>query len=110
PGHAQHRDARPAGMRQDEHVPSTVDDLIGLFDLTQVGELKFRGPQPDTVFQRLFGGQVMAQSLVGAMRTVPDDRVVHSLNAYFLRPGSPSEPLRFEVEVLRDGRTFSARR
>ena len=81
-----------------------------LFDLVEVGKGKFRGPQPDTQWQRLFGGQVMAQSLVAAMRTVPENRVVHSLHGYFLRPGSREEPLRFGVEHVRDGRTFSARR
>lgn len=94
----------------DDPVPSNVEDLVALFDIVRVGELKFRGPQPDTYFQRLFGGQVLAQSLWAAMQTVPDARHVHSLHAYFLRPGRPDEPLRFEVEDLRNGRTFSARR
>ena len=53
-----------------------------LFDLVEVGKGKFRGPQPDTQWQRLFGGQVMAQSLVAAMRTIPENRVVHSLHGY----------------------------
>ena len=91
-------------------MPATTDDLIQLFDLVEVGKGKFRGPQPDTQWQRLFGGQVMAQSLVAAMRTIPENRVVHSLHGYFLRPGSREEPLRFGVEHVRDGRTFSARR
>jgi len=81
-----------------------------LFDLVEVGKDRFRGPQPDTQWQRLFGGQVMAQSLVAAMRTVTRNRVVHSLHGYFLRPGSREAPLRFGVEHVRDGRTFSARR
>ena len=91
-------------------MPQTVDELIGLFELTQTGDLTFRGPQPRTVLQRLFGGQVLAQSLMAAMHTVDGTRVVHSLNAYFLRPGDPETPLTLEVEVLRDGRSFSARR
>lgn len=91
-------------------MPSNVEDLVALFDIVQVSELKFRGPQPDTYFQRLFGGQVLAQSLWAAMRTVPEQRRLHSLHAYFLRPGRPDAPLRFEVEDLRNGRTFSARR
>lgn len=91
-------------------MPRTVDDLIALFEIVQVADLEFRGPQPDTYFQRLFGGQVLAQSLWAAMQTVPEDRLIHSLHAYFLRPGSPKSALRFEVEDLRDGRTFSARR
>lgn len=91
-------------------MPSTVSDLISLFDLAQSAEWSFAGPQPDTLFQRLFGGQVMGQSLVAAMRTVETDRLVHSLHGYFLRPGHPDEPLRFEVQPLRDGRSFSTRR
>lgn len=90
-------------------MPQTVDELISLFELTQTGELTFRGPQPQTLLQRLFGGQVLAQSLMAAMHTVSGTRVVHSLNAYFLRPGDPGIPLTLEVEVLRDGRSFSAR-
>ncbi|RRD47464.1 acyl-CoA thioesterase II [Tessaracoccus sp. OH4464_COT-324] len=91
-------------------MPKDVPGLISLFDLTQIDDGLWEGPQPDTYFQRLFGGQVLAQTLVAAARSVPQDRCVHSLNAYFLRPGSPEEPLRFEVEALRDGSTFSARR
>lgn len=91
-------------------MPTNVEDLIALFDIKQVAELKFIGPQPETHFQRLFGGHVLAQSLWAAMQTIPPQRRVHSLHAYFLRPGSPDEPLRFQVEDLRDGRTFSARR
>ncbi len=91
-------------------MPETVEELISQFCLTRTGELTFRGPQPRTLLQRLFGGQVLATSLMAAMRTVPPDRPVHSLNAYFLRPGDPTTPLTLEVEVLRDGRSFSARR
>jgi acyl-CoA thioesterase-2 len=59
---------------------------------------------------RIFGGQVLGQSLIAASRTVPADRVVHSLHAYFLRPGDPEVPIEFAVERLSDGRSFSARR
>ncbi|MEM9747529.1 MAG: acyl-CoA thioesterase domain-containing protein [Actinomycetota bacterium] len=58
---------------------------------------------------RLFGGQVVAQALRAAIETVPDDRPAHSLHSYFIRPGSPKEPIRFEVERLRDGRSFCTR-
>lgn len=91
-------------------MPENVEELISQFDLTQTGPLTFRGPQPRTLLQRLFGGQVLATSLMAALHTVPSDRVVHSLNAYFLLPGDPLTPLTLEVEVLRDGRSFSARR
>ncbi|MHA6511607.1 acyl-CoA thioesterase [Tessaracoccus sp. Z1128] len=91
-------------------VPKDVTELIALFDLHATGENRFRGPHPTTLLQRLFGGQVLGQTLVAAARTVPADRVVHSLNAYFLRPGAIDQPLDFEVEVMRDGATFSNRR
>lgn len=59
--------------------------------------------------RRIFGGQVVAQGLRAAFHTVADDRPVHSLHAYFIRPGAPDEPVRFEVERLRDGGSFSTR-
>nr|WP_297111293.1 acyl-CoA thioesterase domain-containing protein [Tessaracoccus sp.] len=67
-------------------MPKDVAELCALFDLTATGRLTFRGPQPQTLLQRLFGGQVLGQTLVAAAQTVPRDRLVHSLNAYFLRP------------------------
>lgn len=91
-------------------MPKDVAELIALFDLVQTGENTFRGPVPKTRMQRLFGGQVLAQTLVAAAMTVPDDRLIHSLNAYFLRPGAIDTPLDFDVEVMRDGKTFSNRR
>lgn len=69
----------------------------------------YRGPQPRTELQRTFGGQVLAQSLVAAYRTVPS-RTCHSLNAYFLRPGNVEKPIIYDVEKLRDGAAFSSRR
>ncbi|WP_331715852.1 acyl-CoA thioesterase [Tessaracoccus coleopterorum] len=60
--------------------------------------------------QRLFGGQVLGQTLIAASRTIDPERVPHSLNAYFLRPGAPDVALDFDIEVMRDGRTFSNRR
>lgn len=91
-------------------MPHNVAELIALFDLTATGERSFRGPQPRTNLQRLFGGQVLGQTLVAAARTVMPERLIHSLNAYFLRPGAIDAPLDFEVEVMRDGKTFSNRR
>ncbi|MBA3524219.1 MAG: acyl-CoA thioesterase II [Geodermatophilaceae bacterium] len=60
--------------------------------------------------QRVFGGQVAGQALVAAGRTVPTDRAVHSLHAYFLRPGDPRVPIRYQVDRIRDGRSFTTRR
>lgn len=91
-------------------MPKDVAELLALFDVRSVGDLRFRGPQPNTLFQRLFGGQVLGQTLVAAAHTVTTGRVVHSLNAYFLRPGANDAPLDFAVEVMRDGNTFSNRR
>lgn len=70
----------------------------------------FTGPNLPHWRARLFGGQVLGQVAVAAGRTVADDRELHSLHAYFLRPGDPAVPVAFAVERLRDGRSFSARR
>ncbi len=86
-------------------------DLIELLDLEPIEVNLFRGVQPDEDRQRVFGGQVAGQALVAASRTVePPTRRVHSLHAYFLRPGDPSVPIVYEVDRLRDGRSFSTRR
>lgn len=91
-------------------MPRTTDELLSLFHLEKLDTDLFRGPQPETSLQRSFGGQVLAQALAAAYRTVTPDRLAHSLNAYFLRPGSPATPILYLVETTRDGRTFSQRR
>jgi acyl-CoA thioesterase-2 len=70
----------------------------------------FRGRSPEEGPQRVFGGQVAGQALVAAGRTVPEDRAVHSLHAYFIRPGDPEVPIVYTVDRTRDGRSFSTRR
>ena len=71
----------------------------------------FRGVSPDENRQRVFGGQVAGQALVAAARTIDDPgRFVHSLHAYFLRPGDPTVPILYEVDRIRDGRSFTTRR
>ena len=70
----------------------------------------FVGKTPGTTMQRIFGGQVAGQALMAAASTLPDGRAVHSLHSYFLRPGDPNEEIRYAVERMRDGRTFSTRR
>jgi acyl-CoA thioesterase-2 len=70
----------------------------------------FVGQTPTTTQQRIFGGQVAGQALMAAGLTVPADRGVHSLHSYFLRPGDPHEEIRYAVERLRDGRSFTTRR
>jgi acyl-CoA thioesterase-2 len=87
-----------------------VDDLIALLDLEVIEVNIFRGISPDVRVQRVFGGQVAGQSLVAAARTVDPDRRIHSLHAYFLRPGDPSVPLLYQVDRIRDGRSFTTRR
>lgn len=91
-------------------VPESLDDLVALLDLEQIEDRLFRGTQPDTRLQRVFGGQVAGQALVAAVRTVPPERVVHSLHSYFLLPGDPAVPIVYDVEIVRDGRSFATRR
>jgi acyl-CoA thioesterase-2 len=89
---------------------AAVDELIALLDLEQIEIDIFRGLSPASRTQRVFGGQVAGQALVAAGRTVADDRPVHSLHSYFIRPGDPSVPIVYEVDRVRDGRSFTTRR
>jgi acyl-CoA thioesterase-2 len=86
-----------------------LDRLIELLDLEELEVNIFRGRSPQENRQRVFGGQVAGQALVAAGRTV-EDRVVHSLHAYFLRPGDPTIPILYEVDRIRDGHSFTTRR
>ncbi|MCR9097910.1 MAG: acyl-CoA thioesterase II [bacterium] len=88
---------------------SALEELLATLDLEALELNLFRGQQPDEDRQRVFGGQVAAQALVAAGRTV-EGRVLHSLHAYFLRPGDPRIPIIYQVERTRDGRTFTTRR
>lgn len=78
--------------------------------LEQQDENTFVGHSLPQLNGRVYGGQVLAQALLAAGATLPEGRLPHSLHGYFLRPGALDEPIRFEVERLRDGRSFSARR
>ena len=89
---------------------AAVDDLVKLLDLEPIEVNIFRGVSPDEERQRVFGGQVAGQALVAATRTVEPGRDVHSLHAYFLRPGDPTVPILYEVDRIRDGRSFTTRR
>ncbi|HLN78922.1 MAG TPA: acyl-CoA thioesterase II [Nocardioidaceae bacterium] len=91
-------------------MPSSADELIELLDLETIDINLFRGTQPDTLLQRVFGGQVAAQALVAGTRTVEPGREVHSLHSYFLRPGDTAVPIVYDVERIRDGKSFSTRR
>lgn len=89
------------------------DDFKQMFDclnLEQLDVYLFRGYTPNPGRFRVFGGQVLAQSMNAASRTMSEDRRVHSMHAYFLRPGDASNPIIFEVDPIRDGRGFSTRR
>ena len=87
-----------------------VQDLLRRIDLTQLGEDHYEGEEEPNSWGRLFGGMVAAQSLSAATRTVPEGRLVHSLHAYFLRPGNPNQRVHYSVDRIRDGRSFTTRR
>ena len=92
-------------------MTKALDAVVELLDLEQIEVNIFRGRSPEGERrQRVFGGQVAGQALVAAGRTVPPDRGVHSLHAYFIRPGDPAVPLVYLVERVRDGRSFTTRR
>lgn len=91
-----------------------IEGLLSTLDLTDTGartsEDIFTGPSQWMPLGRVFGGQVLAQSVTAAMRTVPDERIVHSMHGYFLRPGDVNLPITFSVDRIHDGRSFSTRR
>src|ERR1041384_2527510 len=90
-------------------MSSAVSDLLSILDLEHLDLNLFRGRSPQTGWQRVFGGQVIGQALVAAVRTV-EGRPPHSMHAYFLLPGDPKVPIVYEVDRLRDGKSFSTRR
>jgi acyl-CoA thioesterase-2 len=101
------------GVRTAQSPGEALAKVLGVIDVTPdpaAGEDMFAGTSYTPPWGRIFGGQVLAQALNAAIKTIDTDRHVHSLHAYFLRPGNPDVPLQFAVERLRDGRSFSARR
>src|SRR6188472_3662446 len=90
-------------------MSSAVQDLLNVLDLEPLEVNLFRGRSPQVGWQRVFGGQVVGQALVAACRTV-DERPPHSLHAYFLLAGDPKVPIVYEVDRIRDGRSFATRR
>ncbi|HEU0127916.1 MAG TPA: acyl-CoA thioesterase domain-containing protein, partial [Pseudonocardiaceae bacterium] len=100
---AQAADGAPRGQL-------AVDRLVALLDLERIEENIFRGVSPPESPVRVFGGQVAGQALVAAGRTVSPERGVHSLHAYFIRSGDPRVPIVYEVDRIRDGRSFTTRR
>ena len=95
---------------KDAKPSSAIANLLGILDLEPLEVNLFRGRSPQQGWQRVYGGQVLGQALVAAVRTVEDDRVAHSLHAYFLLGGDPTRPIIYNVERVRDGRSFSTRR
>lgn len=97
-------------MSQPEEKTRIMEKLITTLDLEKLEEDLFRGKSPQNGWQRVFGGQVIAQALMAAQRCVATDRFVHSLHAYFMRPGDPAVPIIYQVERIRDGASFTTRR
>ncbi len=87
-----------------------LDDLVKLLALERIEENLFRGQSQDLGWGTVFGGQVLGQALSAAAQTVPRERQVHSMHAYFLRPGDVSRPIVYDVDRIRDGNSFTTRR
>ena len=87
-----------------------TEELVDLLDLEPLDTDLFRGRQPESVRARVYGGQVAAQALMAAVRTVDPEFAVHSLHSYFLLPGDYAVPIVYDVERIRDGRSFLTRR
>ena len=101
-------------MSADEHAIQTVERLLDVLDLdatqARTTEDIFTGSSHPMPSGRIYGGQVLAQTLVAAERTLPEDRAVHSMHGYFLRPGDASQGITIAVDRIHDGRSFSTRR
>ncbi len=91
-------------------MPKILDELVTLLSLEKIEENLFRGQSQDLGWGTVFGGPVLGQSLSAAVQTVPAGHDVHSLHAYFLRPGDVARPIVYEVDRIRDGGSFTTRR
>jgi acyl-CoA thioesterase-2 len=91
-------------------MPTAVEDLLSILDLEELDLNLFRGRSPQAGWQRVYGGQVIGQALVAAVRTVDASRPPHSMHAYFLLPGDPKVPIIYDVDRMRDGKSFTTRR
>ena len=96
-------------MSSDAESPA-VQELLKLLDLEPLDVNLFRGRSPQVGWQRVFGGQVIGQALVAAVRTVEASRPPHSMHAYFILPGDPKVPIIYDVDPIRDGKSFTTRR
>jgi len=90
--------------------PAAIENLLSILDIEPLEDNLFRGRSPQQSWQRVFGGQTLGQALVAAVRTVPAERIAHSLHAYFLQPGDLTRPIIYSVERVRDGGSFTTRR
>src|SRR5262252_598211 len=91
-------------------MPTVLDELVKLLSLERIEENLFRGQSQDLGWGTVFGGQVIGQALSAAAQTVPPERSVHSLHAYFLLPGDVTRPIVYDVDRIRDGSSFTTRR
>jgi acyl-CoA thioesterase II len=91
-------------------MSQALGELLAILDLEQLEHNLYRGRSPQVGWQRVFGGQVISQALIAAQRTVDEERFVHSLHCYFMRPGDPAVPIVYQVDRLRDGGSFTTRR
>ncbi|MGZ3451273.1 MAG: acyl-CoA thioesterase, partial [Polyangiales bacterium] len=91
-------------------MAKVLDELVQLLGLEQIEKNLFRGQSQDLGWGTVFGGQVLGQALSAAVQTVPEERHVHSLHAYFLRPGDVKRPIVYDVDRIRDGGSFTTRR
>ena len=89
-------------------MPTKLEKLLTYLEVQAIDKYLFVGKSPRNP-PRIFGGQVLAQSLNAALRTVQEDRIAHSLHGYFLRPGDPKKQIVYEVDPIRDGRSFTTR-
>ncbi len=87
-----------------------IEELISIVTLKKINDNKFEGQNYRTVWGRIFGGQVLSQSLHAAYQTVPEDRLAHSMHGYFILPGDLNEPVTYEVDKIRNGGSFTTRR
>ncbi len=88
---------------------TAVEELLSILDLEKIEHNIYRGRSPQVGWQRVFGGLVISQALVAAARTV-EGRAPHSLHCYFILPGDPNVPIIYEVDRIRDGKSFATRR
>ena len=91
-------------------IDNVLNELLALLKLEKIEENIYRGNSQDLGFGNVFGGQVLGQALSAATQTVDDTRSAHSLHAYFMRPGDPAKPVVYEVDCIRDGKSFTTRR